>query len=105
MGLELRPIESAHRCRGALVGDVLSSACQAGTHALDAACGTGRHAAFLVEQGSDVVGIDCSAPMLAVARAKLPTTRFDIGDLEALPLEDATVDVAVCALALCHLSD
>ncbi|MGH9206343.1 MAG: class I SAM-dependent methyltransferase, partial [Acidimicrobiales bacterium] len=37
--------------------------------ALDAACGTGRHARFLVERGHDVVGVDYTPEMLA--RSKL----------------------------------
>ena len=40
--------------------------------ALDAACGTGRHAEFLLQQGHQVVGVDTSQDMLAVARKKLP---------------------------------
>jgi ubiquinone/menaquinone biosynthesis C-methylase UbiE len=73
--------------------------------ALDAACGTGRHAARLVASGHRTVGVDCSAAMLAIARRKVPQADFRIGDLTRLPLEDRSVDVAVCALALTHLPD
>jgi SAM-dependent methyltransferase len=72
---------------------------------LDAACGTGRHAAYLAELGHTVVGVDSSAEMLALAAAKVPGGRFVAGTLEALPLEDASVDAAVCALALSHARD
>lgn len=72
--------------------------------ALDAGCGTGRHAAHLAALGHEVVGVDASEPMLAVARRKLPDADLRVGDLTALPLEDASVDGAVCALALSHLS-
>ena len=71
--------------------------------ALDAACGTGRHAAFLVERGHEVIGVDQTPAMLDRARATVPAARFETGTLEALPLEDATVDLVVCALALTHV--
>lgn len=73
--------------------------------ALDAACGTGRHAAHLVASGHSTVGVDRSAAMLAVARRSVPKAEFRTGDLAALPLEDGAVDAAVCALALTHLPD
>ena len=70
--------------------------------ALDAACGTGRHARHLVEQGHDVVGIDLSPGMLDVARREVPQARFLEGDLGALPLGDAAADLVVSGLALAH---
>ncbi len=72
---------------------------------LDAACGTGRYAAYLASRGHDVVGVDQSAAMLEHARAKLPDHRFLQGTLDALPLDDTSVDAAVCALALVHVAD
>lgn len=73
--------------------------------ALDAACGTGRHAAHLVELGHQVVGVDATAAMLAVARKKLSTVDFRKGTLEALPLQDNSVDLVTCALSLSHVPD
>lgn len=73
--------------------------------ALDAACGTGRHAARLAALGHQVVGVDGSEAMLAVARPKLPHVEFRVGSLTALPIEDASFDLATCALALTHLED
>jgi len=73
--------------------------------ALDAACGTGRHAAHLAELGHRVVGVDGTEAMLAVAREKLPDVDLRLGRLEDLPLEDACVDVVTCALALTHVPD
>lgn len=72
---------------------------------LDAACGTGRHAVRLAERGHTVVGVDQSAAMLERARAKIPAGRFLEGTLTDLPLPDASVDAAVCALALVHVPD
>jgi SAM-dependent methyltransferase len=70
--------------------------------ALDAACGTGRHAAFLAGRGHDVVGVDTSPDMLAHAEAKLPEAEFHQADLHHIPAEPATFDTVVCALALTH---
>jgi SAM-dependent methyltransferase len=39
----------------------------------------------------------------AVARARVPTADFRLGDLHHLPLADDEVDLVVCALALTHL--
>lgn len=73
--------------------------------ALDAACGTGRHAAHLAAAGHRVVGVDATPEMLEVARAKVPAARFETGDLAALPLADGAVDLAVCSFALTHCTD
>src|SRR5262245_53272773 len=72
---------------------------------LDAACGTGRHSAYLAGRGHTVTGVDQSPEMLALAAAKVPGGRFLPGDLGALPLDDASVDNALCALALVHVAD
>jgi ubiquinone/menaquinone biosynthesis C-methylase UbiE len=73
--------------------------------ALDAACGTGRHTAYLAARGHRVVGVDASVEMLEKARNKLPTVEFRTGDLTHLPLETGSVDLAVCALALSYCTD
>lgn len=76
----------------------------AGT-ALDAACGTGRYAAYLASLGRKVIGVDISPEMLAVARAKVPGGDFREGDVRQLPVPDQHVDLVVCALALTHVPD
>jgi SAM-dependent methyltransferase len=73
--------------------------------ALEAACGTGRHAAQLVELGHEVTGVDGSPEMLDLARTRVPQARFLEGDLHDLPVEDGEFDLAVCALALGHCDD
>ncbi|GAY09741.1 class I SAM-dependent methyltransferase [Pseudonocardia sp. N23] len=72
---------------------------------LDAACGTGRWSEYLAGRGHTVVGVDRSPAMLDLARTKVPGGRFDEGRLDALPLDDASVDAAVCALAMVHVPD
>jgi SAM-dependent methyltransferase len=71
--------------------------------ALDAACGTGRHAAHLAELGHRVIGVDTSGGMLALARAKVPSAELHLADLHALPLDEDSVDLVVCGLALMHV--
>jgi SAM-dependent methyltransferase len=73
--------------------------------ALDAACGTGRHAGYLASLGHEVIGVDASPDMLARARAKIPTGQFHEADLHHLPLPADHVDVVVCALALTCVPD
>jgi ubiquinone/menaquinone biosynthesis C-methylase UbiE len=70
--------------------------------ALDAACGTGRHARRLIERGHNVTGLDATPEMLARARDAVPEAEYVLADLNALPFEDSSFDLAVCALALAH---
>jgi SAM-dependent methyltransferase len=49
---------------------------------LDLGCGTGRHAILLVQRGYDVVGVDRSPAMLAIARQRAATAGREIEFLE-----------------------
>ncbi|QFY13818.1 methyltransferase domain-containing protein [Nonomuraea phyllanthi] len=71
--------------------------------ALDAACGTGRLAAYLAGRGHRVRGVDSSPDMLERARLRVPQAEFLQGDLSSLPVPDASVDLVVCSLALTHV--
>ncbi len=68
---------------------------------LDMACGTGTLTCMLAERGFDMIGVDASADMLAVAVEK-SLDRADRPLLLQQPLElldlYGTVDAAVCAL-------
>jgi len=68
----------------------------------DVGCGPGRVAAFLAAQGIDVVGVDLSPAMLAVARSTHPEIRFDEGSLTALPYPDEGLAGAVCWYSIIH---
>jgi SAM-dependent methyltransferase len=72
---------------------------------LDAACGTGRLSRDLAGRGYQVIGVDSSPEMLAVARDRLPHGEFRLGDLGRLPVPDDSVDLVVCGLALSHVPD
>ncbi len=73
--------------------------------ALDAACGTGRHAAYLLQRGHRVIGVDGSPRMLDRAKINAPGADLRVGELDRLPVPDDQVDLVVCALALTHLPE
>jgi SAM-dependent methyltransferase len=73
--------------------------------ALDAGCGTGRHARHLVALGHEVVGVDVTPEMLSRAAANVPEATFMEADLRDVPAEDERFDLVVCGLALAHLAD
>lgn len=53
----------------------------AGAKVLDAGCGTGVPTAkMLVEAGFDVLGVDISTEMLAIAKRQVPNGRFELMD-------------------------
>jgi ubiquinone/menaquinone biosynthesis C-methylase UbiE len=62
----------------------------------DVGCGPGRVAAFLAEHGLEVIGVDVSQAMLAVARATHPHIKFVEGQIDALPIETGALAGAVC---------
>jgi len=62
----------------------------------DVGCGPGRAAAFMADHGLDVVGVDPSQTMLAVARTEHPSIQFEEGQLNALPIETGALAGAVC---------
>ncbi|MFG1944748.1 class I SAM-dependent methyltransferase [Nonomuraea sp. NPDC048826] len=71
--------------------------------ALDAACGTGRLAAYLAGRGHRVRGVDSSPDMLKHAGRRVPQAEFLLGDLSCLPVPDESVGLVVCSLALTHV--
>ena len=74
----------------------------------DLGCGTGRVAEALAPFVARVVAVDGSDAMLAEARRRLAGRgNIDLrrGELEALPVEDASLDAAVLALVLHHLPE
>jgi ArsR family transcriptional regulator len=75
----------------------------------DLACGSGAVALSLAPWVARVVAVDHSREMLAAARkrsqasAHAKNVEWKKGELEALPLDDASCDAAVMLLALTHV--
>jgi len=79
---------------------------------LDAASGRGASAVVLAQRfGCAVVGVDLSARNVAYAAAEAERLglanrlRFQVGDAEQLPLDDASVDAVICECAFCTFPD
>lgn len=79
-----------------------------GKSILDAACGPGKYAEILMAQGADVTGFDISPRMVAFAKERNKDAgTFFVHDL-ANPLdmlENESIDIVLCALALHYLQD
>lgn len=78
-----------------------------GLRVVDIAVGTGlvaREAVAITGKESDIIGVDVSAGMLAVARSKLGIHLIQ-GAAEQLPLADSTMDFLTMGYALRHVSD
>ena len=64
-----------------------------GDHVLDVACGSGLAIELAIARGAACAGIDASARLVAVAADRSPDADIRVGDMCALPWEDATFDV------------
>jgi SAM-dependent methyltransferase len=65
----------------AAVDEALQAAGFSNAQVLDAGCGTGRHAAALIERGHDVTLLDASAALLRIARKRCPDAPALVSDL------------------------
>ncbi len=69
-----------------------------GDRALDLACGTGDISFAIAERGARVIGLDITARMIEIARAKRRIGRaravFLVGDMMSLPFPDGRFDLA-----------
>ena len=82
------------------VGAVLGALPPART--LDIACGTG----FITQHlAGDVVGLDQSASMIAIARDRLPQAEFVVGDALELPFPNASFGRVHASFFYCHLEE
>ncbi len=79
-----------------------------GLEILDAACGPGKYAEILLQQGAVVHGVDFSPRMVDAAKARnADAGQFEVHDLtEPMPqFTDGAFDIVLCALALDYLED
>lgn len=64
-----------------------------GDRLLDVACGSGLALELATIRGATGAGIDASARLIAVAKERCPDADVRIGDMQALPWDDASFDV------------
>jgi arsenite methyltransferase len=109
-----RQIEALYQIRDAvrrrrLVRDALGA--RPGERVLDAGCGPGFYCAEIAEEvgpEGSVVGVDSSAPMLALAERRCAGrahVALREGDVLSLPVEDASADAAICVQVLEYVAD
>jgi SAM-dependent methyltransferase len=80
-----------------------------GVRWLDAATGTGAVAQLAARAGADVTGVDLAPGLIETARRLAGDEgldiRFDVGDAEALPYEDASFDVVSSSMGVVFAPD
>ena len=68
-----------------------------GSRFLDVGCGSGQLALIAARDGMNVTGVDIASNLVERAQARAHaeglSARFEVGDAEALPFEDASFDV------------
>jgi ArsR family transcriptional regulator len=74
----------------------------------DLGCGTGWASAMLAPNVKQVIGVDSSAAMLKAAKkrtSELANVELRRGELESLPIEDASCDASLLLLVLTYAID
>lgn len=92
---------------GSLRAEVYAQAVPPGLCIADLGCGTGFLSTQFAAMGARVIAVDHSERMLAAARKKKlkGSVEFRRGELDALPIDDASVDAAFANLVFHHLPD
>jgi SAM-dependent methyltransferase len=82
------------------------SGLRSGDRVLDIAGGSGSYASQIIRAAAvSVVGVDLSASMVRQRGEDPLLTENIVGDMEALPFDDETFDVAMIVAALHHVPD
>lgn len=76
-----------------------------GPHLLDAGCGTGWYSRYWRDRGCTLTALDLSPNMLQTARERHSAHDYVLGDIDDLPLADASVDGVWSNLAVQWSSD
>jgi SAM-dependent methyltransferase len=81
--------------------DAFAERCGGGS-IVEVGCGPGQVSRYLAERGAQVEGLDLSPEMIAEANAAHPGLSFRVGDMFALPFDDACVRGVVGFYAIVH---
>lgn len=65
-----------------------------GDRLMDVACGAGLAIELASMRGAECAGIDASPRLVAVARDRNPDADIRVGDMHALPWDDASIEAA-----------
>ena len=76
-----------------------------GDAVLDACCGTGDLAIAAERAGGRVTGLDFSEQMLVRARGKSDSVEWVLGDVTALPFDDASFDAVTVGFGIRNVPD
>ncbi len=76
-----------------------------GTALLDAGCGGGFALQLAVKRGATVTGLDACAPLLDIARERVPGADIRQGDLESLPFAEDTFDAVTAFNSIQYAAD
>jgi SAM-dependent methyltransferase len=87
------------------VGVVYRAALQPGERVLDVGTGTGIGVEAARGDGREIVGLDLSPEMLAVARRRLPEAEWVEADFSRIPFPDGRFDVLLSVHALLFAAD
>jgi ArsR family transcriptional regulator len=74
----------------------------------DLGCGTGQISELVAPHVASVIAVDGSTDMVQAARKRLknlPQVEIRRGDMEALPIDDAKLDIAIATLVLHHVPE
>ena len=71
-----------------------------GTRFLDLGCGGGGSSVLANERGFQVSGLDAAEALIAIARERVPDGDFRVGDLEELPYDNHSFDVAFASMSI-----
>ncbi len=74
-----------------------------GTRVLDVGCGRGEVLLACAEAGAVVAGLDYAQAAVAISRDTVPAAEIVLGDVTALPWEEASFDAVLCGDVIEHL--
>jgi SAM-dependent methyltransferase len=73
-----------------------------GTRLVDVGCGSGLALLLASVRGAQVAGIDAAENLVEIARDRVPSADLRVGDMEDLPWEDGSFDVAIAINSVFH---